>query len=105
MVDLRRQYAAIKPEIDEAVRRVVESGYYSSGPEVRAFEEAWAAYCGVTHCVALANGTDSLNFEPSALVQATKSSPSPSLSALPSTPSSTLGPRLCSSISTPIPTR
>ncbi|HXH20774.1 MAG TPA: DegT/DnrJ/EryC1/StrS family aminotransferase [Dehalococcoidia bacterium] len=61
VIDLKRQYAALKAEIDEAVRRVVESGYYVMGPEVRAFEQEWARYCGTEHCVALANGTDSLH--------------------------------------------
>jgi dTDP-4-amino-4,6-dideoxygalactose transaminase len=61
VIDLKRQYQGVKAEIDEAVRRVIESGYYVEGPEVRAFEAEWAAYCGTRHCVALANGTDSLN--------------------------------------------
>ncbi len=61
MIDLKRQYRSIKGPIDDAVRRVVESGYYMGGPEVQAFEAEWARYCGTAHCVALANGTDSLN--------------------------------------------
>ncbi|HEY7269145.1 MAG TPA: DegT/DnrJ/EryC1/StrS family aminotransferase [Dehalococcoidia bacterium] len=67
VIDLKRQYAAIKDEVDEAVRRVVESGYYVEGPEVRAFEAEWATYCGTKHCVALANGTDALNLTLKAL--------------------------------------
>jgi dTDP-4-amino-4,6-dideoxygalactose transaminase len=61
VIDLKRQYAAVKGAVDEAVRRVVESGYYVMGPEVRAFEEEWARHCGAGHCVATANGTDSLH--------------------------------------------
>ena len=61
MVDLKRQYQSIKGPIDRAVRSVIESGYYMGGPEVQAFEEEWARYCGTAHCVALANGTDALN--------------------------------------------
>ncbi len=61
VIDLKRQYHSIKAEVDEAVRRVVESGYYVGGPEVRAFEEEWAQYCGMAHCVALGNGTAALN--------------------------------------------
>jgi dTDP-3-amino-3,4,6-trideoxy-alpha-D-glucose transaminase len=60
-VYLRRQYSALKADIDAAIRRVVESGYYILGPEVNAFESEWAAYCGTKHCIALSNGTDSLN--------------------------------------------
>lgn len=53
-------YRAHKPEIDEAIRRVSESGRYILGPEVEAFEAEFAAYIGVKHCVGVANGTDAL---------------------------------------------
>lgn len=61
MLDLKRQYASIKDEVDEAVRRVVESGYYASGPEAKLFEQEFAAYCGVAHFVAVGSGTAALN--------------------------------------------
>jgi dTDP-4-amino-4,6-dideoxygalactose transaminase len=60
-MDTRRQYASIKAEIDAAVHRVLESGYYATGPETKAFEEEWAAYCGKAYCVALGNGTTALS--------------------------------------------
>ena len=60
-LDLKRQYFAYKDEIDAAVHRVLESGYYASGSETRAFEQEWAAYCLKARCVALGNGTTSLN--------------------------------------------
>ncbi len=44
----------------EAVGRVARSGSYILGPEVRAFEEEFAAYLGVGHCIGVANGTDAL---------------------------------------------
>src|SRR5918912_320195 len=44
----------------EAVARVVRSGRYILGPEVAAFEEEFARYLGVEHCVGVANGTDAL---------------------------------------------
>src|SRR5688572_21688948 len=44
----------------EAVERVARSGSYILGPEVRAFEEEFAAYLGVGHCIGVANGTDAL---------------------------------------------
>ncbi|MBM4422015.1 MAG: DegT/DnrJ/EryC1/StrS family aminotransferase [Chloroflexi bacterium] len=53
-------YRAHKQEIDEAVRRVNESGWYILGPEVEAFEAEFAAYIGVKHCVSVANGTDAI---------------------------------------------
>lgn len=53
-------YRAHNAEIDEAIRRVAESGWYILGPEVEAFETEFAAYVGVKHCVGVANGTDAL---------------------------------------------
>ena len=46
--------------IDLAVRRVLESGYYILGPEVEAFEAAFADYLGVAHGIGVANGTEAL---------------------------------------------
>ncbi|HET7291900.1 MAG TPA: DegT/DnrJ/EryC1/StrS family aminotransferase [Vicinamibacteria bacterium] len=60
MLDLRAQYRALKAEIDPAIRRVVESGQFVGGPDCRAFEEEFAAHCGVRHAVGVANGTDAL---------------------------------------------
>ena len=53
-------YRAHQDEIDAAIRRVNESGWYILGPEVEAFEAEFAAYIGVKHCVSVANGTDAL---------------------------------------------
>ena len=58
--DIRRQNEAIRTEIDMAIRRVLDRGWYILGPEVRAFEEEWAAYCGAAHCITVGNGTDAL---------------------------------------------
>ena len=60
-VDLKAQYQSIKPEIDEAVGRVLESGQFVLGEEVAAFEEEFASYCGAKHCVALNSGTSALH--------------------------------------------
>jgi dTDP-3-amino-2,3,6-trideoxy-4-keto-D-glucose/dTDP-3-amino-3,4,6-trideoxy-alpha-D-glucose/dTDP-2,6-dideoxy-D-kanosamine transaminase len=43
-----------------AIGRVLASHWYVMGEEVKAFESSFAAYCGVKHCVSLANGTDAL---------------------------------------------
>ena len=59
-LDLGAAYRELKPEIDAAVSRVLESGWYILGPEVEAFETEWAAYCDAKHTVGLANGLDAL---------------------------------------------
>lgn len=60
LVDLKAQYERIGPEIDAAMRRVVESTGFILGPEVREFEDAFAEYCGVRHCVSVASGTSAI---------------------------------------------
>jgi dTDP-4-amino-4,6-dideoxygalactose transaminase len=57
----KAQYLAHKQEIDNAARRVLESGWYILGDEVRSFEEEFAAYLGVTHCIGVGNGTEALH--------------------------------------------
>ena len=61
MVDLQAQYAAIKDEIDTAVLGVLASGRFALGPEVAAFETAFADYCGTKHAVAVSSGTSALH--------------------------------------------
>src|ERR687895_329381 len=46
--------------LSEAIDRVARSGRYILGPEVSAFEEEFARYLGVRHCIGVANGTDAL---------------------------------------------
>ena len=59
-LDLGAAYRELRHEIDPAIQRVLDSGWYILGPEVEAFEAEWAAYCGAQHCVGLANGLDAL---------------------------------------------
>ena len=59
--DLTRQYAFLREAMDEAIRRVVESGQFVLGREVEALEEEVAAFCGVSHAVGVASGTDALH--------------------------------------------
>ncbi len=58
--DLAREYRAIKTEIDEAIFRVLNRGWFILGPEVDAFEKAFAEYLGVRHCLGVASGTEAL---------------------------------------------
>ncbi len=60
LVDLRGQYATIKDEIDQAIRRVVESQGFILGPEVAALEEAIAEYCRTTFAVGCASGSEAI---------------------------------------------
>lgn len=60
LVDLKAQYAAIRSQIDAAVQQVLDSTQFIMGPPVAAFEEAFAAYCGVAHCVGVGSGTAAL---------------------------------------------
>lgn len=59
-LDLGAAYRELKIEIDAAIHRVLDSGWYILGPEVEAFEAEWAAWCGASHAVGLANGLDAL---------------------------------------------
>ena len=59
-LDLGAAYRELKTEIDAAVHRVLDSGWYILGPEVEAFEVEWASYCEASHAVGLANGLDAL---------------------------------------------
>jgi len=59
--DLTRQLASIRPEIDAALAGVLADGGYTNGPAVAAFEEQFAPYCGVEHCIAVNNGTSALH--------------------------------------------
>jgi dTDP-4-amino-4,6-dideoxygalactose transaminase len=60
-LDLKAQYQSIKPEIDAAVARVLESCQFILGPEVAGFEQEFAAYCGAAECIALNSGTSALH--------------------------------------------
>lgn len=59
-LNLGAAYFELKSEIDSAISRVLESGWYILGPEVEAFEEEWARYCEANYAVGLANGLDAL---------------------------------------------
>jgi dTDP-3-amino-3,4,6-trideoxy-alpha-D-glucose transaminase len=52
--------ARFRKEIDDAISRVLDGKAYVLGPNVEAFETEFASFCGVSHCVGVANGTDAL---------------------------------------------
>ncbi len=59
--DLAQQLATIRPEIDAALAGVLADGGFTNGSAVAAFEEQFAAYCSVAHCIAVNNGTSALH--------------------------------------------
>ena len=61
LIDLKTQLAQIRAEIDEAVLRVLGSGAWIQGEDVRLLEREFADYCGAAHACAVANGTDALH--------------------------------------------
>lgn len=58
--DLGLHSKQLRDKIDCAIKRVLDSGWFVLGPEVKLFEERFAAYVGVAKSVSLANGTDAL---------------------------------------------
>jgi dTDP-4-amino-4,6-dideoxygalactose transaminase len=60
LVDLRAQYATIRDEVRRAIDDVLDSMQLTIGPNVRAFDQEWAAYCGTKHSIGVGSGTDAL---------------------------------------------
>lgn len=60
-LDVGASYQALRPELDAAVARVLQSGWYLLGAELEAFESEYAAYAGAGHAVGVANGLDALS--------------------------------------------
>lgn len=60
-LNVRDAYLELKAEIDEAIARVADSGWYIGGQEVEQFETDYARYCKTVHAVGVANGLDALS--------------------------------------------
>ncbi len=60
-LDFAGPYEELKADLDEAYFRFMRSGRYMLGKEVEAFENEFAAYCGVSHCVGVGNGLEALH--------------------------------------------
>ena len=65
--DLKKQYAALKQDIDHAMTEVASSGAFIMGNAVKELEQELAEYVGVKHCLGCANGTDALTLALKAL--------------------------------------
>ena len=59
-LDLKKINSRYQDQINEALARVISSGWYILGKEVEEFEQEFARYCGVRHCLGVANGLDAL---------------------------------------------
>ncbi len=59
-IDIETQLKNIRPEIDTAIKRVLDHGIFIMGPEVYELEKQLASFCGVKHAISCANGTDAL---------------------------------------------
>jgi len=59
-MDLYAQYLSIKGEIDDAIQQTIKESAYIGAKAVTSFEPAFAGFLGIDHCIACANGTDSL---------------------------------------------
>lgn len=60
-LDLKAPYVELKYELDEAYKRVMESGWYILGNECETFEKEFADYCGVKYCIGVGNGLEALH--------------------------------------------
>lgn len=67
MVDLKRQYSKIKPQVDAAIQDVLESAAYINGAPVQQFSQELGQYLGSKHVIPCANGTDALQIAMMAL--------------------------------------
>lgn len=60
VIDLNKQYQSIRSELDDVFSRILAKGSFILGAEVAAFEKEFAEYCGVSHAVGVASGTEAL---------------------------------------------
>ena len=58
--DLKRQYKNLKPEIDECIHDCLKNTAFIGGHGILEFEKSFSEFIGVQHCIACANGTDSI---------------------------------------------
>ena len=64
---LSRHIAPLQDKLSQIAGDIIASGYYVLGPNVKAYEQEFAGYCGARHCVSVANGTDALELSLKAL--------------------------------------
>src|SRR5205807_4823863 len=67
LVDLKAQYATIKNEVDQAISQVLADTAFIAGKYAKIFEQEFASYAGLQHCIGCGNGTDALELALAAL--------------------------------------
>jgi len=67
LVDLKAQYRTIRDEVRAAIDDVLESMQLTIGPNVKAFDQEYAAFCGVKHAIGVGSGTDAIQLAVRAL--------------------------------------
>jgi len=67
LVDLKAQYRTIKEEVRAAIDDVLEGMQLNIGPNVKAFDQEFAAFCGAKHAIGVGSGTDALQLSIRAL--------------------------------------
>src|SRR3989344_6610218 len=60
-VDLARHHAPIRKGIDASIKQVIDTSAFILGKQVDEFEQAFAKYCGMQHCIGVATGTDAIH--------------------------------------------
>ena len=60
LFDLTRQWQEIRKDVHEAINRVFATQQFIMGPQVKVFEQAISEYCGVSHAIGVASGSDAL---------------------------------------------
>jgi dTDP-4-amino-4,6-dideoxygalactose transaminase len=59
-LDLKKINNSFEPDLTNAIKRVIDSGWYLLGNEVKSFEQEYSSFIGVKHCIGVANGLDAL---------------------------------------------
>src|SRR5213079_3785360 len=59
-LDLNSHHAALRSELDRAIREVIDSGAFAGGPFVEKFEADFASYCGCRYAIGVGSGTEAL---------------------------------------------
>ena len=59
--DITRQYQRVKDEVATAIAEVLPTGKYVLGPNLKAFEQEFAAFCQTKYSIGISNGTEALH--------------------------------------------